>query len=176
MPRKERNEDNPADVSRQGSRGLTLSKSESNPELCRDIMTQNPACCARSDTAHVVAQIMRDRDIGLVAVVDDEQNQKLVGIVTDRDLVLRLLADDNERSGVTAEEVMTEDIVACKPDDPIQNCLDAMESRQIRRIPIVEESGRIVGIIAQSDIAVRFGQPDKTAELIEELSRPTTMP
>ena len=176
MPGKDRNHSTPAEASAEQNRGATLSKSESNPELCRDIMTQNPVCCTRSDTANMVAQIMRDRDIGLVAVVDNEQNQKLVGIVTDRDLVVRFLAEDIETGGVRAEQVMTEDIVACKPDDSIQNCLDAMESRQVRRIPVVDESGRIVGIIAQGDVAIRLGLPDKTAQLVEELSRPSVMP
>jgi CBS domain-containing protein len=154
------------------SGGSELSYSDANPELCRDIMTKNPVCCAKSDQIQTVAEAMKEQDIGSVPVVENEVNQKLVGMITDRDLVVRLLASRRNPDGVTSEEVMTRQVVSCSPDDVIQTCLDAMESHQIRRVPVVDSAGCVVGIISQGDIAIRLHQPRQTAEVVEEISRP----
>jgi CBS domain-containing protein len=152
-----------------------LRAAEANPALCRDIMTQNPVCCAKSESINMVAQAMRENDIGSVAIVEDEKDHKLVGMVTDRDLAVRVLASDRDPNRTPTEEVMTREVVSCLPEDRIETCLEAMESHQIRRVPVVDTSGRIVGIISQGDIAIRLHEPKRTAEVVEEISRPSVL-
>jgi CBS domain-containing protein len=115
---------------------------------------------------------MRDGDIGSVPIVENLNKKRLIGIVTDRDLVIRVLSEDQDHKIVRAQEVMTCDPATCSPDDDLAKCLDAMKSKQVRRMPIVDNSGRVVGIIAQADIALRMRQPARTGELIQEISQP----
>jgi CBS domain-containing protein len=136
----------------------------------KDIMTKDPVCCTPQDSVMEAAQLMKHGDVGSVPVVKDRKAKKLVGIVTDRDLALKVLAEGRDPNNTRVEEVMTRNPVSCREDDDLQNCLDGMEKRQIRRMPIVDREDRIVGIIAQADVATRGGQPDKTAELVEEIS------
>jgi CBS domain-containing protein len=117
---------------------------------------------------------MRDQDVGSIPVVERTDQKKLVGIVTDRDLVLRILAETRDPESTAVEAVMTKSLATCSPDDDIQACLDAMERLQVRRLPVVDNQGRLVGIIAQADIALRFGKPDRTASVVQEISRPPT--
>jgi CBS domain-containing protein len=142
------------------------------PGLCRDIMTKDPVCCLPSHTVDVVAQLMTSVDVGPVPIVESQQTKQLIGIVTDRDLIVRVVAAglDPERTAVGT--VMTRDLATCHPDDDLQAALDAMARYQVRRIPVVNDTGRIVGIIAQADIALRAEEPLQTAMVIEEISQP----
>lgn len=157
------------------SGGGELNISQANPELCRDIMTKNPACCAKTDTVHHAAQLMRDQDIGAVAIVEDGESQKLIGILTDRDISVRVLADGRDLKTTRIGDVMTRDLVTCSPEDSINVCLNAMETHQVRRMPVVNDANRIVGIISQADIAIRLREPQKTAEVVEQISRPSSL-
>src|SRR6266404_4560487 len=105
---------------------------------CREVMSENPACCLPTDTVSMAARVMRREDIGPVPVISDEQSKQLIGIVTDRDL---------------------------------STAIKAMEAHQIRRIPVVDEDGRIAGIISQGDVAIRIHQPERTGEIVEEISQ-----
>jgi CBS domain-containing protein len=147
----------------------------SNPKQCRDIMTKDPVCCAASETANSLAKAMREHDIGAVPIVSDQGSKKLVGVVTDRDLALRVVAEDRDPKSVRAEEVMSRDVATCSPESDIQQCMETMERRQVRRVPIVDNSGRMVGMIAQADIAFRMRRPEQTAEVVQEISRPGPM-
>jgi CBS domain-containing protein len=95
----------------------------------------------------------------------------LLGIVTDRDLVLKVLAEGSDPRSTQIDGVMTTDVVACNPEDACDKALDLMEQHQVRRIPIVDKDNRLVGIISQADIATRLDEPAKTAEVVEEISR-----
>ena len=128
--------------------------SVSKPEQCRDIMTKTPTCYTRSDTVDVVARAMRDRYVGSVPIVESLVGNELFGIITDRDLVTRVIAEDQDPKATRAEQVMTANIVTCLPEDTLDKSLDRMEALQVRRIPVVDKTGSVVGIIAQeADIA-----------------------
>jgi len=143
-----------------------------SPEKCRDIMTKNPVCCIASDSASQAAQLMKEHDIGVVPVIADSETRKLLGIVTDRDLAINVVADARDPARATAESVMSRRVVFCSPEDPWRTALDLMEKYQIRRVPIVDNCGGIVGIISQRDIALRLHARDQTGEVVEEISRP----
>jgi CBS domain-containing protein len=141
---------------------------------CREVMTKNPTCCVPGDTVASVARIMGDEDVGSIPVCESAQSRKIVGIVTDRDLALEVVAQSRDASETRVQEVMTSKPYVCHPDDDLQKVLDTMQRKQVRRVPVVDDNGRLVGIIAQADIATRSGEPEKTAEVVEEISRPAT--
>jgi CBS domain-containing protein len=134
-------------------------------------MTMNPTCCLPSDTVAKVAQMMRSKDIGPVPIIENEQTQRLVGIVTDRDLALKVVAEGRDAKTTTAAEVMTGKVVTCHAEDDLQNALDAMSEHQLRRIPVVDSDFRIIGIIAQADVATRVDQPETTAAVVKGISQ-----
>ena len=140
---------------------------------CNEVMTKNPVCCLPSDTVSNVARLMKSKDFGSVPIIENEQTKKLVGIVTDRDLALKILADGRDPKSTKAEEVMARTVVTCRAEDDLQKALDAMSRNQLRRIPVVDKSNGIVGIIAQADVATRVDQPEKTAAVVREISQST---
>jgi CBS domain-containing protein len=95
--------------------------------------------------------------------------------VTDRDLVLKVVAEARDANAVKAQDVMTREPFTCHPEDDVQLALDAMERHQVRRIPVVDGNGRLIGIIAQADVATRINEPEKVGEMLEEISKPGTM-
>ena len=141
---------------------------------CNEVMTREPACCEPEDGVARVAQMMKEHDVGSLPVVDSRDSRKLVGIVTDRDLVVKVLARGNAGDRATARDAMTADPVACKADDDVDQAVRVMSERQVRRMPIVDEGGRLVGIIAQADVATRVNRDAKTGELVEAISEPRT--
>jgi len=138
---------------------------------CNEVMTKNPVCCLPNDMVAKVAQLMKRKDIGPVPIIENEQTKKLVGIVTDRDLALKIVAEGRDAKSTKAEEVMTRKVVTCRGEDDVQKALDAMSEHQLRRIPVVDNDNRIVGIIAQADVATRVDQPAKTAEVVKDISQ-----
>jgi CBS domain-containing protein len=138
---------------------------------CNEVMTKNPVCCLPNDMVARVAQLMKSKDIGPVPIIENEQTKKLVGIVTDRDLALKIVAEGRDAKSTKAEEVMTRKVVTCRGEDDVQKALDAMSEHQLRRIPVVDNDNRIVGIIAQADVATRVDQPAKTAEVVKDISQ-----
>jgi CBS domain-containing protein len=137
--------------------------------ICCDIMTPDPVCCAETDTVRKVAELMRDEDIGPVPVIDDQS--RLIGIVTDRDLVLNVLAKGLDAANTKVSEAMTRDPVSCKEDEALEDALEKMGSFQVRRLPVVNAEGRIIGIIAQADIATRIENPEIAGEVVQEVSK-----
>jgi len=142
------------------------------PQQCRDVMTKDPICCLPSDPVDKVAQLMKTEDIGPVPVVESQPIKKLVGIVTDRDIAIKVVAEGRNPQRTRIEEVMSRDPVICRPEDDLQQALQAMAQHQVRRIPVVTTDGRVVGIIAQADIATRLAEPQQTAAVVEEISQP----
>jgi CBS domain-containing protein len=138
---------------------------------CSEVMTMNPACCLPNDTVLQLAQMMKDKDIGPVPIIENEQTRRLVGIVTDRDLALKVVAEGRDARTTTAAEVMTRKVVSCHAEDDLQKALEAMSEHQLRRIPVVDNDFRIIGIIAQADVATRVDQPEKTAALVKGISQ-----
>jgi len=142
------------------------------PETCRDIMTNDPFCCVPADTAAQAARLMRRHDIGALPVVEDRVSKKLIGVVTDRDLALRVVARALEPSEVAVGLVMSEPVIRCSPDDACATAPDLMEKHQIKRVFVTDQSGRVVGVIAESDIALRLSNPGKTGEVVACISQP----
>jgi len=138
---------------------------------CNEVMTKNPVCCRPDDMVVKVAQLMQSENIGSIPVIENEQSQKLVGIVTDRDLALKIVAKGQDAKSTKVEAVMTRQIVTCRTGDDLQMALDAMAEHQLRRIPIVDDDDKIVGIIAQADVATRVNLPEKTAAMVKEISQ-----
>ena len=138
---------------------------------CNEVMTKNPVCCLPNDSVSKVAELMKRKDIGPVPIIESEQTKRLVGIVTDRDLTLKIVAEGRDPKSTKAEEVMTRKIVTCRAEDDLQSALDAMSGHKLRRIPVIDKNDGIVGIIAQADVATRVDQPEKTAAVVRGISQ-----
>lgn len=138
---------------------------------CSDLMTKDLTCCVAKDLVHLAAQSMKAHDIGAIPVVDSLDKKKLIGIVTDRDLALKVVGGGLDSRKTTIEDVMSRQMVVCKMGDNWQLALDAMAKHQLRRIPVLDEQGCIVGIIAQADVATRSEKPAATAKVLEEISK-----
>jgi CBS domain-containing protein len=139
---------------------------------CRDVMTPDPVCCLANDTVDKAAQVMKNEDVGSVPVVESQESGRLIGIVTDRDLALKVVASGRDSRSTKIQDVMTRNPIACHADDDLQMALDAMAEYQVRRIPVVDRDNVIVGIIAQADVATRTENPRETAQVVEEISKP----
>ena len=140
-------------------------------KTCGDVMTKDITCCLPKDTVDLVAQSMKRQDIGALPVVDSESTKKLIGIVTDRDLALKVVADGLDPRQTRIEGVMARNLVTCGVQDDLQSALDAMSQSQLRRIPVVD-NGRLVGIISQADVAMQLAQPEASGKLLQQVSRP----
>jgi CBS domain-containing protein len=137
---------------------------------CSDVMTKDPVCAYPDDTVAHVARLMRSEDIGPVPIIQDDASKKLVGIVTDRDLAIKVVAEERDPKNTRVNDVMSTDVVTCRAGDKIEMALDAMSKNQLRRIPVVDNGNMLVGIIAQADIATRMNAPEKTGEVVKEIS------
>jgi CBS domain-containing protein len=140
-------------------------------KTCRDIMTEDLVYCLPDDPVSKVAQLMKKEDIGPVLIVDNNRNKTLVGIVTDRDLALKIVGEARDPKTTRVEEVMSRKLVTCHADDDVENAIKAMAQYQLRRIPVVGDNNRLVGIISQADVATRVDEPEKTAEVVKEISQ-----
>lgn len=137
---------------------------------CSDVMTRNPVCALPEDTVAAVARLMKEKDIGPVPIVENHNSKMLAGIVTDRDLAIKVVAEGHDPTTTRVSEVMTTDVVTCRDHDDIETALDAMSTHQLRRIPVVDDGNMLLGIIAQADIATRMNEPEKTGEVVKDIS------
>ena len=135
-------------------------------EQVRNVMTQNPTSCDPAATAVEAAKVMASEDVGSVPVV---KGGRLVGVVTDRDLVVRVLAEGRDPNSTTVGEIASSDLETVSPDDDLDAALRKMASRKVRRLPVVE-GDQLVGIVAQADVA-RQGDDSETGHVVEEISR-----
>lgn len=135
----------------------------------RDIMTSNPRVVTASDSISRAAEIMREADVGVVPVVEDSGSMRLAGLVTDRDIAVRIVAEGRD-GNVNVREVMSSGLKTVGPDDDVNRVTELMKSEQVRRIPVCE-GDRLVGIIAQADVA-REGRDSKTGDVVEKISEP----
>jgi len=150
---------------------LFMSLKENPLKKCNEVMTKKPVCCLPNDSVVTTAELMKSENIGSIPVIENEQSHKLVGIVTDRDLALKIIAGGLDAKSTKVSVVMTQEVVTCRAGDDLQKALNAMAEHQLRRIPVVDDENRIIGIIAQADVATRVDQPDKTAEMVKEISQ-----
>jgi CBS domain-containing protein len=138
---------------------------------CDEVMTKDPLCCLPNDFVTKAAELMKSGHVGSIPVIENDQTKKLVGIVTDRDLALRILAEGLDAKSTKVETVMTRKVVTCDAQDSLRKTVDAMSKHQLRRIPIVDDDNKILGIITQADVAMHFDHPKKTAAMIKEISQ-----
>ncbi|MBN1438695.1 MAG: CBS domain-containing protein [Anaerolineales bacterium] len=138
---------------------------------CYEVMTKNPVCCLPKDTAAKAAQWMKRKNIGSIPVVENKKSQALVGIVTDRDLALKVVAKGRNAKSTKLEAVMTRKLVTCRAEEDLQKAMNAMSRHQLRRIPVVDNEYRILGIVAQADVATRGDRPEKTGVMLKKISK-----
>ena len=136
-------------------------------ESIRDLMTTSPRSLESGSTVMEAARAMRDEDAGLIPVVEGD---KLVGTVTDRDIAIRVVAEGKSPESITVGEIASRKLVTIDPQQDLDEALRLMARHQIRRLPVVEEDGRLVGIVAQADIA-RNASDAKTGDLVEDISK-----
>jgi CBS domain-containing protein len=132
----------------------------------KEVMTSQVKTCEPDTTVIEAAKVMAKEDVGPVPIVEQG---RLTGIVTDRDIVVRVVAEGRDPSSTTVGEIASRDLVTVSPDDDLDAALKHLAQNQVRRIPVVE-GDRLVGIVAQADIA-RLGSDAKTGEVVEEISR-----
>jgi CBS domain-containing protein len=136
----------------------------------RDVMTTNPACCKPETPIEEVAKLMVQHDCGEIPVID--RAEQVVGVVTDRDIVCRLVAKGKNPLAYTAESCMSQPVVTVAVSAPLDDVLSTMEKHQIRRVPVIDENGCCAGIIAQADVAWT-AREEEVGELVREVSRET---
>jgi CBS domain-containing protein len=132
----------------------------------RELMTESPATCEPSATVVEAAKVMANEDVGPVPVV---QEGRVVGLVTDRDLVVRVLAEGRDPSSTTIGEIASSDLVTVQPDSDLNEALQLMAQNQVRRLPVVD-GDQLVGIVAQADIA-RAADEERTGEVVQDISQ-----
>jgi CBS domain-containing protein len=142
------------------------------PKKVHEVMTDRPRCVTPETPVSEAAQLMETDDIGSLPIVDGEQ---LAGMVTDRDIVIRAVAKGKDPRGMPVREVASGELVTVQADDNLSDALKLMASHQVRRLPVVDEDNRLVGILAQADIAVEANQK-AVGEMVEEISKSPTGP
>ena len=133
----------------------------------KDVMTSNPCTIDAGKSVAYAAKMMKDEDVGLAPIVEGD---KLVGMLTDRDIAIRVVAEGRNPEQVTVEEVASKQVVTIDPQQDLAEALRIMAKHQVRRLPVVEEDGRLVGVVAQADVA-REGDDTQTGELVQEISQ-----
>jgi CBS domain-containing protein len=135
----------------------------------RDVMTADVYTCRPDTSIFDIAELMRDEDIGAVPVVEDNS---LVGIVTDRDIVVRALADSQDLRTATARTVMTGTLRYCFDDQSVEEVLENMGEQQVRRLPVVDRDKRLVGVVSIGDLCAA-APPERAGESLGQISQPT---
>ena len=135
----------------------------------KDIMTTNPACCTPENSVEEAAQMMVKHDCGEIPVVESKDDPKPVGVITDRDIACRVVAAGKNPSQTRVRDAMSSPPVTVTPETSIEDCCRVMEENQIRRVPVVDESGRCCGIVSQADIA-KAAPTEHTAEVLKQVS------
>lgn len=139
----------------------------------RDIMTEKPEALTGGETVRRAAELMRDLDVGIIPVVDDMDARRVRGVITDRDIATRHVAEGHDAS-CTIEDHMTDRVTTVSPDDDVDHVMKRMQREQVRRVPVVDDGDRLIGIIAQADLAVKLGEDEAEAveETVEKISEP----
>jgi CBS domain-containing protein len=133
----------------------------------RDVMTANPCTIDADKSVAYAAKMMKQEDVGIAPIVEGD---RLVGTLTDRDIAVRVVAEGRDPNAVKVREVASTDLVTVDPQQDLDEALRLMANHQVRRLPVVEEDGRVVGVLAQADVAEE-AKPKKVGELVEEISK-----
>jgi CBS domain-containing protein len=133
----------------------------------KDVMTSDPCTIDADKSVAYAAKMMRDEDVGVAPIVESD---KLVGMLTDRDIAVRVVAEGKDPERVTVREVASKQVVTVDPQQDLEEALRIMAKHQVRRLAVVEEDGRLVGVVAQADVA-REGDDKETGQLVQEISQ-----
>ena len=133
----------------------------------REVMTANPSSVEPATPVAQVAQLMQQENVGSVPIVE---GGKLVGTITDRDITIRIVAEGKDPQSTTVGEVASRDLVTVDPQQNLDEALRLMAQHQVRRLPVVEEDGRLVGIVAQADVATE-ASPEQAGQTVEQISQ-----
>ncbi|GLC25574.1 hypothetical protein rosag_20870 [Roseisolibacter agri] len=136
----------------------------------QDIMTKDPRVVTPETPVQEAARLMQSEDTGVLPVVESNQSRLLVGVITDRDLALRVVAEG--KTSASVRDAMSSGVKTAKPDDNVKDVMDLMAREQVRRIPIVDDRGMVVGIVSQADVVLEAGNDKRAEQTIEEISKP----
>ena len=139
----------------------------------QDVMTRNPASISPGATIREAAQLMQREDTGILPVVESEGTKRLVGVLTDRDIAIRIVAEGRDGDTRVSDVMSSSRIATLKPDADVDEAMDRMADEQVRRIPIVDERGTLVGIVAQADVVRKTRDDKKSERTVEQISRPS---
>jgi CBS domain-containing protein len=138
----------------------------------KEVMSLNPACCTPDDSAQNVAKMMCDRNVGSIPVVIDQQSRGLVGVITDRDLCCRVLAQGLDAKSTRIQEFVTYNPAVCRDGENIEQCERLMQEHQVRRVPVVDKENHVIGIVAQADLALK-DKAERVYKTVAEISKNT---
>ena len=137
----------------------------------QDIMSAEPSTVTPDTPITEAARLMKEHNIGMLPVVESEGSRRLVGVVTDRDITIRHVAEGH-LSDCPVREAMTDNVSTAKADENVERVMTLMAQEQVRRIPIVDERGDLVGVVSQADIVLESGDDKKAEQTVEQISRP----
>ena len=138
----------------------------------QDIMTRDPSSVTPDATVREAAQIMKREDVGVVPVVKGQSERQLLGLVTDRDIAIRCIADGRDGSCRVRDVMSADDLTTCNESDDVDKVMSAMRTEKVRRIPIVDERGSLVGIVSQADVLTKTRDTHRAGETVETISQP----
>ena len=138
----------------------------------QDIMTKDPSCVTADATVREAAQVMSREDVGMVPVIDGQSNKRLVGVVTDRDIAIRCVAEGKDSSCRVSDIMSSNKLATCNENDDVDNVMQAMQSEKVRRIPIVDERGSLVGVVSQADVVRKASNSREAERTVEAISEP----
>jgi CBS domain-containing protein len=141
----------------------------------KDVMSKDPSCCTADQTVRDAARLMVEHDCGCIPIVDEASSKRVIGTITDRDIACRCTAE-GRNTDTRISEVMSPNPVCCRPEDEVSDIERVMSERKVRRVPIVDDKGRCVGIVAQADLARASGRgvsDREVSQLVERVSEPT---
>ena len=139
----------------------------------QDIMSRNPATVTPETPITDAARLMKNENVGIVPVVESTSSRKLVGVVTDRDIAVRVVAEGRDGMTTSVGHIMSSDVRTCTPDTSVDDVMDVMGKEQVRRIPIVDDRGSLVGIVAQADVVLEAKDDKKAERTVEKISQPS---
>ncbi len=137
----------------------------------RDMMTKKPECATPDMDLQKVAKMMADRNVGAIPVVENKDNHKIIGMVTDRDIATRAVAKGKNPAQMTAKDIMSTPVATVNQEDDVEDVARMMEKMMVRRIPVVDANGNICGMVAQADIALKA--TDHTKDVVQSVSKPS---
>jgi CBS domain-containing protein len=138
----------------------------------QDVMTRDPKFVTPDTPVREAARLMKDEDVGIVPVVDNEGSRRLVGVITDRDIAVRIVAEGRAADTPVRDVMSADQLATCAPNADIDDAMDRMAAEQVRRIPIVDERGSLVGVVSQADVVRKANDNQKAERTVESISEP----